>query len=437
MSEQAGITIETKTNTSADVIIVGGGPAGVAAALELKKRGVKHVIILERENGLGGATRHCSHSPFGMFEFKRIYFGAQYAKRLTKEAVKAGIDIRTGHSVISLGDDATLVVSSYKGLETFSAKRIIVATGNRETPRSARMITGDRPIGILNTGSLQAYIAFHHQLPFRRPIIIGTELVSFSALLTCLTHGARPVAMLERSPYTTAWAACSIFPRILGIPLYHQAEITDIIGKPRVNTLVANIKGKEKQFSCDGVLLTGEFRPESALFLRSSMGVAEGSKGPVIDQTGRCINPLYYAAGNVLRGVETGGFSFREGKTVGENVANDLQQNPNKNELIKVEFTKPVKLIVPSVIRRNEKLDENSHFQLRFTKRSKGKISLILDENTVWTKKGQWLPERRVLIPIVSQAIKATCIKVVFEEDEGEDRIYRSGNDINKVPRSG
>lgn len=410
----------TENNTtSADVIIIGGGPAGVAAALELKKCGVKHIIILERDNALGGATRHCSHSPFGMFEFKRIYIGASYGKRLTEEALKAGVDIRFGHSVVSLGDDATLQVSCHEGLKTFSAKRIIVATGNRETPRSARMVTGDRPIGILNTGSLQSYVAFHNQMPFKKPVIVGTELIAFSAMLTCISHGARPVAVLERSPYTTAWAICGLFPRIMGIPVYHNAEISDIIGKPRVNTVVANIAGIEKRFDCDGVLFTGEFRPESSLFLRSSMGITEGSKGPVIDQEGRCLNPLYYAAGNVLRGVETGGFAYREGQKVGANVARDLGREPSTDELIQVEFNKPIKLVVPSVLRRNETLKQNAVFQLRFTHRVKGKLSVILDENTVWSKTAQWLPERRILIPITHQAMKASHIKLNFEEDEG------------------
>ena len=404
--------------TFADVIIIGGGPAGVAAALELHKQGIKDIILLERDKELGGATRHCSHSPFGMREFKRVYFGAHYGKKLQKEVEKRRIDVRFGHSVVALGDEGNLKISSYKGLENFTAKRIIVATGNRETPRSVRMVTGDRPIGILNTGALQAYIAFYQKMPFKKPIIIGSELVSFSALLTCISHGARPVAILEQSPSTIAWAPCAAFPKLLGVPFYHQAQIIDIIGKPRVQSVIVDIAGRKKQFDCDGVLFTGEFRPESSLFLRSSMGVAKGSQGAIIDQDGRCLNPIYFAAGNVLRGVETGGFAYREGQRIGANVAADLQSMPLISDNIEIEFSAPIKLVVPSILRRKASLQADSKFQLRFTNRVKGKLSLMVDGSALWSKHGQWLPERRVLLPILPAALKAARIEIKFEEEK-------------------
>ena len=117
--------------------------------------------------------------------------------------------------------------------------------------------------------------------------------------------------------------------------------------------------------------------------------------------------------------METGGFAYREGQTVGANVAQDLGREPSTDELIQVEFDKPIKLVVPSVLRRNETHKQNAVFQLRFTHRVKGKLSVILDGNTVWSKTAQWLPERRILIPIAHQAMKASHIKLNFEEDEG------------------
>ena len=158
---------------NADAIVVGGGPAGVAAALELKARGIARVMILDREPALGGATRHCLHSPFGMREFRRVYFGPAYAQRLQRQAQEAGIDIRTGHSVVELGQDGVLLVTSARGVEALKARRIVLATGAREKPRSVRLLPGDRPVGVVTTGTMKSYIAFQGIMPFRRPLIIG------------------------------------------------------------------------------------------------------------------------------------------------------------------------------------------------------------------------------------------------------------------------
>ena len=304
-----------------DVLIIGGGPAGVAAALRLKRRGVARVLILEREAELGGVPRHCGHPPFGMREFGRMLTGPAYARRLRAAAEKAGVEILLQHSVVRLQAGGVLEIATPEGRKELRALRVLLATGARETPRAARLLGGDRPQGVLNTGALQAHIFLHGSVPFRRPVVVGTELVSLSSLATCRGHGIRPAAMLEAGSRAVARWPLTLFPSLLRIPLHYGAEIAEICGGAQVESVKLR-DGRE--IFCDGVLLTGRFTPESSLARMGHLAIDAGSGGPVVDQYGRCSDAAYFAAGNLLRGIETAGWSFREGAAIADYIADDL-----------------------------------------------------------------------------------------------------------------
>lgn len=404
---------------TADVIVIGGGPSGVGAAIELRRRGAKKVMILEREPHLGGATRHCSHSPFGMMEFRRVYFGAAYGRKLEHEAAKAGVDVRTGHSVVKLGADGTLTVTSHRGVETLLGRRVMCTTGAREKPRSARLISGDRPIGIVTTGTLQSYVAFQGLMPFRRPVVVGSELVSLSAVLTCLTHGARPIAMIEAGPHSMARAPLAWFPTLVGIPFHRGTDIIDIKGDSRVESVtIRREDGATETLECDGVLLTGQFMPEASLFLQSNMWVDPGNTGPAVDQYGRTANPIYFAGGNVLRAVETGGWAYREGQAVGASLASDFKWDPATTEFAQVHFDDPIKLVVPGILRRSDmRPSAFNRFQLRVLRRARGRLSLEIEGKETWFKRAEWMPERRILVPIPPNAQHAKHISFRLTEE--------------------
>ncbi|MDH0612147.1 MULTISPECIES: FAD-dependent oxidoreductase [unclassified Agrobacterium] len=401
-----------------DVIIIGGGPSGVAAAISMRKAGIEKVTLLEREQHLGGATRHCSHSPFGMLEFGRVYLGAAYGRRLEREVQTFGIDVRYGHSVARLGEDGELLVANFDGLQTIAARRVLVTTGVRETTRAARLVSGDRPVGVLTTGTLQSYVAFHNMMPFKRPVIVGSELVTLSAVWTCLSHGARPVAVVEPRKQALVRVPLAWFPSLMGIPFHRSAEIVDILGRGRVEAVVVKRGETVETLECDGVLFSGGFIPESSLFMTSGLAVDWGSTGPAVDQHGRCENPHYFAAGNVLRAVETGGWAFREGRAVGEALAADMLRPVSAEAPVKVTFDAPIKLVVPNLIRSGADLPGGLRdFQLRFQERVTGTLALCIDGRPVWQKRGLWRPESRTMVPRPDAVRHAQHVHFSFREE--------------------
>ena len=363
----------------ADVAIAGGGPAGLGAALALRRRGVQRVLVLvlEREPGAGGVPRHCGHPPFGMREFGRVLTGPAYAKRLVGLAAAAGVEIRTGHSVVAVEPGGRIRLTTQDGPAVVEARRAIIATGVRESSRHARLLSGDRPLGVVTTGTLQAMVYLKNQVPFHRPVVVGTELVSLSSLLTCRKAGIRPEAMIEANARPTASRALALLPRLLGLPVHYGAELLEIRGGPRVESVTLRLaEGGVATIACDGVLLTGCFVPEAALVRDGHLELDPGSGGPVIDQFGRCSDPTWFAAGNVLRPVETAGWSFREGQRIGACVADDLAGRlAATGRTLAVERGPGIKLAVPQRLALPLAQGGLQHLQLRVSKAIEGTMS--------------------------------------------------------------
>ena len=312
---------------SCDVAVVGGGPAGLAAATRLRELGAGRVILIEREEEAGGVPRHCGHSPYGLREFRRLLSGRAYAHALVRGAEAAGVDIRTRHSVAECGPGPSpmLTLSAPDGLRRIKASRVILATGIRETPRPARFIGGSRPQGVMTTGALQSLVYLKGMVPFKRPVILGSELVAFSSILTCRHAGARPAAMIEPNARITAWRFARALPLVLGIPLLRNTEVIAVQGQTRVESVTLRASGgREWTIACDGLITTGGFTPETALVRRAGWAVDPGTAGPAVDQFGRLDDACYFATGNLLRPVETAGWCWQEGRTTAGAVYRDL-----------------------------------------------------------------------------------------------------------------
>ncbi len=404
--------------SSCDVAIVGGGPAGISAALALRQRG-HSVTILEREAEAGGVPRHCAHSPFGMREFKCILFGPAYARRLAAEANAAGVKLLARHSVTALHPGGRLDITAPDGMFSLAPKRVLLATGVRETPRSARFISGERPIGIITTGTLQHAVNLEGLQPMRRALVVGTELVSFSALMTCHSAGIEPVAMVDENSHLVARSPAAIYPWIKRIPLHLGVRIVKIHGRPRVEGVtLQRSDGTLLEIACDGIVLTGRFTGEGSLALCSQIDVDPGTGGPVVDQYARCSDPAYYAAGNMLHPVETAGWCFREGREIGRLISDDLQgQLPRAGNAVQIVAGAGMRYVLPQrVIPGGPK--GFGDFQLRVAHPINAGIVMEHAGSALWHSKRRLLPERRILAPLSSLTGVAAGSKIVIRSNE-------------------
>ena len=385
------------------VAIIGGGPAGLAAAMILRDAGITDVVVLERETEAGGIPRHCGHPPFGIREFGRIMTGPGYAARL--RAATRDIEVRTRNAVTALHPGGALWLTTPDGPQTIHAERVLIATGIREAPRAQYLASGTRPMGVCNTGALQQYVYLHRLVPFRRPIVLGTELVGFSALLTCRRAGIKPVAMIEEGDRVTARFPAALFPRlVMGVPILLGARIEEIEGDDRVRAVrIGRRDGAIHRFACDGVLLTGKFTPENALVQSSHLIIDRATRGPEIDQFGRCSDPVYSSAGNILRAVETAGWCFREGRRAGRAIADSLRGDlAGPANRIPVGHAPPIEFVVPQVVSQplvNSLLPE---FGLRVEQPCRGVLGLAVNGRELWSRKISALPGRRIRIPPVA-----------------------------------
>lgn len=388
-------------STSVDVLIVGAGPAGLAAAVSLRQAGVQNVVIVERQPEAGGMPRQCGHSPFGMREFHRILTGAQYVRRLVAAAEQAGARLLLKHTVVSIEAGPSALIASPDGLLEVRPRAILLATGVREAARSAMLVSGSRPPGIMNTAALQDMIYIRGMRPFRRPVIIGSELVAMSAILTCFKAGAKPVAIVEAGPRALARRPFGWLPAITRIPFYRDTEIAGIDGTDKV--IAVHLRNRLTQdthrLECDGVLFTGRFTPEAAVARIGGIAIDDGSQGPEIDNRGRTQLPGVYAAGNLLRGVETAGHCWSEGRRVANVIARDLKRLPPLS-LTRIEAGRGVKYAVPQSIAFAGDNAAFSHIEVRLSDWIRGNLTVEQAGRTVWQRRLDSGPERRIRIPI-------------------------------------
>jgi thioredoxin reductase len=331
-----------------DVLVVGAGPAGLAAATALRAR-ERSVIVVDREVEPGGVPRHCDHWGFGWLDLRRVLSGPRYARRHVELARDAGVEIRTETTVLGWRAGTALALTSPAGLSTLSARAILLATGCRERPRSARLVAGDRPAGVFTTGSLQQLVHLEHQRPGTRAVVIGAEHVSFSAMQTLRDAGARVVAIVTPHGAHQTYAPFRWWTTRGRLPLLVEHDIVGIYGDRRVSSVTLRSRtGTVSELACDTVVFTGDWIPDHELARLGGLELDRGTRGPAVDSALRTSRPGVFAAGNVLHGAEMADVAALEGRAAAAAIDRFLDDGHWPACRLAISVHPPLSWIVPN-----------------------------------------------------------------------------------------
>lgn len=335
------------------VAIIGGGPAGLATAAALAPIVDGLVVVIEREAETGGIPRHSDHPGYGMRDQRRFISGPAYARRLTAAALDAGARLETEAMVTGWCGERTMDVTSPRGRRVVEAEAVILATGARERPRAARLIPGDRGDGVYTTGELQNRVHVHHANVGTRAVVIGAELISWSAVLTLREAGCATVAMTSAYPHSEAYAAFRIPGRaFLGRPVMTRTKVVSIDGKRRVRAVVVEDidSGRRTTIECDTVITTGDWIPDHELARAAGLAMDCATRGPLVDAGLRTSRPGVFAVGNLLHPVDTADGAALDGRHVAPKVRAWLDGEPFGVQGVRVRARAPFRWVTPQLI---------------------------------------------------------------------------------------
>lgn len=341
------------TDQHVAVAIVGGGPSGLTAAAALAGQVDGDVLVIEREAETGGIPRHSDHPGYGMRDLKRFVSGPAYAKRLTVMAQNAGATLETAAMVTDWTGERRLQITSPRGIRTVTADAVVLATGARERPRPARLIPGGRPDGVYTTGQLQNLVHLHHADVGSRALIVGAELVSWSAVLTLREAGCATVGMVSGYPHSEAYAVFRMPGRLLmDGPVFTRSRIVAVEGKDRVcAAVVENLQtGRRTTVDCDTVVFTGDWIPDHELARTGGLTMDPATRGPMVDAGLRTSATGVFAVGNLIHPVDTADGAALDGRHVAAAVSGWLEHRDEPPKAVRIRTDGPFKWVAPQLV---------------------------------------------------------------------------------------
>jgi thioredoxin reductase len=345
----------TAADEHVDVAIVGAGPAGLAAAAQVRLLAgpTVRVTVLEREPEPGGIPRHAQHPGFGLRDLHMSLSGPGYAHRLTERADRAGATLRCRTQVTGWSPDGALELTSPAGTRRLHARAVILATGCRERPRSARLVAGSRPEGVMTTGTLQQLVYLAGRSPGQRAVVVGAEHVSFSALATLAHAGAETVAMTTELAHHQSYAVFAVGAALrFRAPVLTRTAMTAIHGRHRVQAVdVTDLDtGQVRCLECDTVVFTADWIPDHELAVLAGLSLDAGTAGPRVDGALRTARPGLFAAGNLLHGAETADIAALSGRHAGGAVCAYLDGAPWPAAQVPLRCEEPLQWLSPGAV---------------------------------------------------------------------------------------
>ncbi|MBU7013232.1 MAG: FAD-dependent oxidoreductase [Theionarchaea archaeon] len=400
-----------------DIVVIGGGPAGLAAALSAYRAGAQQVVILERDFELGGILPQCIHDGFGNFVFGEMLTGPEYAQRYIEEIEKTGISVMLNSMVVDLDSDKKVtVVNPEEGVVTMKAKAVILAMGCRERTRSQILIPGERPSGIYTAGVAQRFINMEGLLPGKKVVVLGSGDVGLIMARRFSLEGGDVEGVYEILPraggLTRNVVQCL---EDYGIPLHVSHTIVDIKGKERVEGVTVAqvderfkpVPGTERYIPCDTVLLSVGLIPENELSRKATIEMDLTTGGPVVDESMETSVPGIFACGNVVHVHDLVDDVSQAAEVAGKGAAACVKGTVERRDtVVSVKKGRNVSYVVPQIIRGHPK--EDIVFYLRVKEIEKN-VKVII------SSQGEVVKEKKERIVKPPEMVKVQMEKAVLE----------------------
>ncbi|WP_408071746.1 NAD(P)/FAD-dependent oxidoreductase [Butyrivibrio sp. JL13D10] len=381
-----------------DIVIVGGGPAGLAAAVAAKEAGNDSILILERDHELGGILNQCIHNGFGLHTFKEELTGPEYAYRFIRQVLDLGIEYKLNTMVMDIAADKTVTAMNREdGMFQIPAKAVILAMGCRERPRGALNIPGYRPAGIFSAGTAQRLVNIEGYMPGREVVILGSGDIGLIMARRMTLEGAKVKVVAELMPYSGGLKR-NIVQCLddYGIPLKLSHTVVDIEGKDHVTAVTIAevgpdrkpIPGTEIRYTCDTLLLSCGLIPENELSRSAGVKMSPVTSGPVVNESLETNIPGVFACGNVLHVHDLVDYVSEEAKRAGANAAKFVKEGEVKSDkVIELFATDGARYTVPSTI-NVERMDDLLTVRFRVGEVFKNSyVSVYFDDERVMHNK--------------------------------------------------